>query len=115
MNIEEIREYCLSFPAVSEDMKWGEHLVFSVRDKMFCIIGIDEVPLTLSFKASEETFIELPQDPNFIPAPYLARAKWLFIKDVSSVGNIELQALLKEAYQIIRDKLPKKIQEEIGK
>lgn len=114
MNAEEIREYCLSFPAVTEDIKWGENLVFSVREKMFCIVGLDHVPLTLSFKASDELFITLPQlSSNFISAPYLARAKWLLIQDVSMVSNELLKEHFKQAYMLIRSKLSRKIQQEI--
>ncbi|MGK7389439.1 MAG: MmcQ/YjbR family DNA-binding protein [Candidatus Cyclobacteriaceae bacterium M2_1C_046] len=115
MNIEEIREYCISFPAVTEDMKWGDNLVFSIKSKMFCIISMDAVPLTLSFKANDEDFNSLPQNGNFIPAPYLARAKWLFIKDVSKVGDEQLKEFINHSYLLIRNKLPAKLQQEINK
>jgi len=44
---------------------------------------------------------------GFIPAPYLARAKWVYVKDVRKVGDQELLPLLTRSYEIIRDKLPK--------
>jgi predicted DNA-binding protein (MmcQ/YjbR family) len=36
MNIEELREFCIRLPAVTEDIKWGDNLVLSVGNKMFC-------------------------------------------------------------------------------
>ena len=38
MNIEELRELCLGFPKVTEDIKWVDNLVFSLGGKMFCLI-----------------------------------------------------------------------------
>ena len=43
MNIEHLREYCLSFPGATEDVKWGSDLCFSVGAKMFCVTGADAI------------------------------------------------------------------------
>ncbi len=41
MNLEHLRKYCLSFPGVTEDVKWGNDLCFCVGEKMFCVTGVD--------------------------------------------------------------------------
>ncbi len=42
MNIEELRDYCLSLKGAEEKMPFGDKaLVFTVKDKMFCLTDID--------------------------------------------------------------------------
>jgi predicted DNA-binding protein (MmcQ/YjbR family) len=74
MNIETLRKICSSLPAVTEDIKWGNDLVFSVGDKMFCVASL-EPPFSSSFKVSDDEFDELSNQEGFAPAPYMARAK----------------------------------------
>lgn len=75
MTAEDIKKICLSFPGVTEDLKWGDHLVFSVGNKMFCVVGLDQSPTTSSFKVSDDAFEEVSNRMHFKPAPYLARHK----------------------------------------
>jgi predicted DNA-binding protein (MmcQ/YjbR family) len=37
VNIEDLRDFCLTLNAATEDIKWGNNLVFSVGGKMFCL------------------------------------------------------------------------------
>ena len=67
--LEQIREYCLSKPGVTEDMKWGDHLVFSVGLKMFAIFGLDQTPINASFKTDPETFEARCKEDRFTPLP----------------------------------------------
>ena len=55
MDIEQIRAFCLQLKAVTEDVKWGNDLVFSVGGKMFCVASL-EPPFTCSFKVKDVTF-----------------------------------------------------------
>ena len=42
MNIEEIREYCLARPGVTEGFPFGQDvLVFKVMNKMFALTGLE--------------------------------------------------------------------------
>jgi predicted DNA-binding protein (MmcQ/YjbR family) len=68
MNIETLRKICSSFPAVTEGIKWGNDLVFSVGDKMFCVASL-EPPFSSSFKVPEDEFDELSNQDGFAPAP----------------------------------------------
>lgn len=83
MNIEFLRKFCLSLPAATEDIKWGADLCFSVGGKMFCVTSIDG-PLKISFKVPDEDFEELAAQEGFIPAPYMARNKWVLLTDVNA-------------------------------
>jgi predicted DNA-binding protein (MmcQ/YjbR family) len=114
MDIEKIREYALSLPYVTENVQWGNDLVFKVGEKMFLVINLSETDLNkLSFKCLPEKFAELIEQPFIIPAPYLARYHWITLqKNCSLDKNIVLE-LINTAYQTIYAKLPKKTKEQL--
>jgi len=114
MTLEEIRDYCLSLPGVTEDIKWEAHLCFNIGGKMFIITAPDEAPVSASFKTSDDLFEELTQRSGFMPAPYLARNKWVKINNISILGNTEGKKLLKLAYTLVFEKLPAKLRKQIG-
>src|SRR5437879_2274861 len=47
---------------------------------MFAITPLEPASVFLSFKASPETFVELTERADIIPAPYLARAQWVALQ-----------------------------------
>ena len=114
MNIEDIQSICKSFPAVTEDVKWGHDLAFSVGSKMFCVVGLDQMPTSASFKVSDDEFEEVSNRHGFKPAPYLARHKWVHTDDINNMNKEEWKHYLKQSYELVRDKLPIKVKKEIG-
>ena len=109
-----MRTLCLSFPGTTEQIQWGYDLLFKVGGKMFAITPLEVAPVCLSFKASPEKFAELAERQNIIPAPYLARAQWVALQTRDAVAHDELAGLLRESYEMILAKLPKKMQEAIA-
>jgi predicted DNA-binding protein (MmcQ/YjbR family) len=107
MNLENIRKICLSFPDVTEDIKWENHLCFLIGEKMFVVLGMDEVPVTASIKVNDEDFEKLSNKKGFKPAPYLARYKWIFVEDIELMPEKEWKEKLEKAYELIKSKLPK--------
>jgi len=107
MNIEELRNYCLSLPSVEEDIKWEDNLCFLVGNKIFCISAL-EAPLAFSIKVGDEAFEELVELDGVSPSPYLARYKWIRIEEMTTLSDTELKRLIDESYQLIRSKLSKK-------
>jgi predicted DNA-binding protein (MmcQ/YjbR family) len=115
MNVDWLRELCLSFPGATEQIQWGCDLLFKVGGKMFAITPLEPAPVCLSFKASPEKFAELTERPNIIPAPYLARAQWVALETSDAVPQDELAGLLRESYEMIVARLPKKIRESLSR
>ena len=113
MDIEWLRKLCLSLPGTSEDVKWGNDLCFLVAGKMFCVAGL-EVPQKVAFKVPDEDFEELSSKDPFIPAPYMARAKWVMVQDVSKLNKKEWDKYVRQSYELVKSKLPKKVQKELG-
>src|ERR1700743_2481236 len=110
MHAEELRKHCLSFPGSTEHEIWGNDLTFKVGNTMFAHTVLDVAPVWLCFKTSDEKFAELTERQNVMPAPYLARAKWVALESREAIPATELRELLREAYDLVVAKLPKKIQ-----
>jgi predicted DNA-binding protein (MmcQ/YjbR family) len=115
VNTDWLREICLAFPGATEQIQWGNDLLFKVAGKMFAATPLEPAPVFLSFKASPENFAELTERPNIIPAPYLARAQWVALETKDALPSSELATLLRESYDLVVAKLPKKIQESLSK
>jgi predicted DNA-binding protein (MmcQ/YjbR family) len=118
MNSTQLRALIGAWPGVTEDLKWGNDLVFSVGEKMFCVI--DATPAAeggngrLSFKVDDDRFLELTDRPGIVPAPYLARAKWICMAEPDAMSDAELAPLLRRSYALVRAKLTKAKQRELG-
>ncbi|HEX7847830.1 MAG TPA: MmcQ/YjbR family DNA-binding protein [Chitinophagaceae bacterium] len=113
MNIDEIRKYCLSLQAATEDIKWDNDLCFSVGAKMFCV-GSLESPFKVAFKVADEDFEELSAKDGFIPAPYMARAKWVLVTKPSKLGKKDWERYIKNSYDLVKAKLTAKLRKELG-
>ena len=114
MDVDWLRELCLSFAGTTEQIQWGYDLVFKVGGKMFAVTPLEPAPVCLSFKASPENFAELTERQNVIPAPYMARAQWVALQTRDALTRDELSRLLRESYDMVFAKLPKKTQETIS-
>jgi len=114
MDAEWLRKLCLSFPGTTEQIQWGYDLLFKVGGKMYAITPLEPAPVCLSFKASPEKFAELTERQSIIPAPYLARAQWVALQTRDAVRHEELAGLLRESYEMMLAKLPKKMREGIA-
>ena len=111
MTIEDIKSICNKFPAVTEDVKWGADLCFSIGSKMFCVTGLDQTPVAVSFKVTDEEFEEVAARTGFRPAAYVARYKWVTLEDSSKISKKELEQFIKESYDLVKAKLPKKVRD----
>lgn len=112
MNTETLRALCLSFPGATEEIKWGNDLSFLVGEKMFCSTSEDSDE-GASFKVRDEEFKDIISREGIIPAPYLARAKWVYVLDFSRMTDAEWQHYIRQSYELVKDKLPKKIRENL--
>jgi predicted DNA-binding protein (MmcQ/YjbR family) len=111
MDVDWLRTVCLSFPSATEQVQWGNDLLFKVHGKMFAVAPLEPAAVCLSFKCSEESFAELMERPNIIPAPYLARAKWVGLEAPDALTRTEIAALLKTSYELVFAKLPRSVRQ----
>ena len=109
MDLESLRKYCLSLPHVTEKVQWHDDLLFCIGGKMFVIATLEDgYGQRVAFKCSDERFPELLEREGVKPAPYLARAKWVALERFDTLPPAELRQYVREAYDIILAKLPKK-------
>lgn len=114
MEIENLQAICNELPGVTEDIKWENHLCFCIGGKMFLVIGLDESPVTASFKVSPEEFEEISQKEGFMPAPYMARNKWVLAKDINTLTTAEWKHFISQSYRLVSSKLTLKLKKELG-
>lgn len=106
---------CAHWPGVTTAMKWEVDLVYSVAGKMFavyCTLGVERG--RVSFKVDADRFLELTEQPGFMPAPYMARAFWVTLTDPDKLAAGELDAFLRRSYDLVVEKLPLKTQRSLA-
>jgi predicted DNA-binding protein (MmcQ/YjbR family) len=113
MDIEWLRKISLSLPGTAEDIKWGNDLCFTVATKMFCVAALD-APHSVAFKVPEDDFDEMIALKEFIPAPYMARAKWVKLHEPDQISKKELERYIIQSYDLVKKKLPMKTRKELG-
>lgn len=108
-DVDWIRELCLSFPEVTEDMPWGDDLCFKVRGKIFAgaVLSDGRFP-RITLKCSPETFHELLEIEGVVPAPYVGRYNWIQIANSNVLPARELESLIRQSYELVVAKAPGK-------
>jgi predicted DNA-binding protein (MmcQ/YjbR family) len=107
MTVETVRSICRALPEVTEDIKWGHDLCFSVGGKMFTVIDLER-PHPVAFKCTPESFGELTARSGIIPAPYMARNMWVMEQELGeALDRREFEALVRASYELVVATLPK--------
>jgi len=105
--------HCRSLAGTTEDVKWGNNLVFSVALKMYAVFDLPDCQ-SLSFKVDPLMFSSLVKQEAFEPAPYLARHHWVTVEDHAMVPAEALEEFLTQSYHLVAEKLPKKTRAALG-
>ena len=114
MNIEELREYCISQKGVTEEFPFDETtLVFKVMGKMFALTDI-EGELSVNLKCDPEKAIELrEQFTCVLPGYHMSKVHWNTVKIDGSVSDKQIQSWIDDSYNLIVSKLTRKQKEEL--
>ncbi|MGQ1891772.1 MmcQ/YjbR family DNA-binding protein [Thermophagus sp. OGC60D27] len=115
MNIEELRNFCLSLPATSEDLPFDETaLVFKVGRKMFVLTSLDG-PFWINLKCDPEKAIELRERYAAVkPGYHMNKRHWNTIEVDGSIPDDLLKQWIKESYDLVVKGMTRKEQKEIG-
>jgi predicted DNA-binding protein (MmcQ/YjbR family) len=108
---EEFDAACRANRAVTMDLQWGADHVYKVGGRMFAVAGPSG---TCSFKVSDIAFEALTESGRARPAPYLARAKWVFFQDMADLDEAEAADWLKSAHALVAAKLTRAQRKELG-
>lgn len=110
MDIESLREFCLSLPHVTEDMAFGEdYLLFRVCDKIFACCGLTRQNY-LAVKCNPEYAIELREHFSGVePAWHWNKKYWNQLSLTGELRKEVIKELIRHSYAQIVAKLPSKI------
>ncbi|HMT30146.1 MAG TPA: MmcQ/YjbR family DNA-binding protein [Bacteroidia bacterium] len=115
MNIEHLREYCLSKKGTTEAFPFDEDtLVFKVMGKMFCLTSLSE-PDSINLKCDPEKAIELrEQYPCVQPGFHMNKKMWNTVIIDGSISKKLLQEWIDHSYEQVVAGLTKKLREELS-
>ena len=116
MNIEELREYCLSKKGTTEDFPFDETtLVFKVMGKMFALTDI-ESELSVNLKCDPDKAIELrEQYACILPGYHMSKVHWNTVRIDGSVSDQHIKGWIDDSYDLVVSKLTKKQKAELEK
>jgi predicted DNA-binding protein (MmcQ/YjbR family) len=110
MTPEAFDAFCRSLAGATMTVQWGADQVYKVGGKMFAVLGPEG---TCSFKANDVAFEMLTTEGPGTPAPYMARAKWVWFDSASALPDAELRIYLTTAHALVAEKLTKKARAEL--
>ncbi len=116
MNIEELRDYCLSKKGVEECFPFGEDtFVYKVMGKMFLLVGSDAHPLEANMKCDPDKAIELRDNFSCVqPGYHMNKKHWNTVVFDGSVSRKQLEEWIDDSYNLVVESLPKKLKAELN-
>ena len=115
MNIEDLRNFCLSLKGTEEGFPFDEStIVFKVKGKLYCLTNIDKFSL-VNVKCDPEKAIELrEQYDDVVPGYHMNKKHWNSLKMEGSLSPDFIKESIKHSYELIVAALPKKIRSELN-
>ena len=110
MNVEDIREYCLSKPGATEDMPFGEgYVTFRVANKIFCCLALIQGGL-VQLKWNPDEFDNTLATYSYVQQAWHWHKRHMIQFDLSEYPIPEDVAknLIDRAYAYVVSRLPKK-------
>lgn len=110
MNIEYIREYCLSKKGTSESFPFDEStLVFKVLDKMFALVGLERTPIQINLKCDPEYALELrDQYSEIIGGYHMSKKHWNTVMIEGDLEDQLILSLIDDSYDLVVTSFTKK-------
>jgi len=109
MNIESLREYCLSKPGAEETLPFGpDTLVYKVGGKVFLLTGLDSDEFRFNVKCDPDRAIELREEfPCVLPGWHMNKKHWNTIVVDGSVYSKQLKEWIDHSYELVAGKKKK--------
>lgn len=113
MNIEEVREFCLGLPGVTEDSPYGpDMIVFRIEGKIFLHLPLEYADPRICIKLPPEEGVDLRERYSAIRAAFhLNKTHWNEILIEHTFSREQLESWIVESYQIVFNKLPKRLRD----
>lgn len=115
MNIEDLRNYCLSKKATTEELPFDEQILcFKVLDKVFALTDIENFQF-VNMKCDPEKAVELREQYDEIrPAYHMNKKHWNSVYMDASLSDQFVKELVDHSYEMVVHKMTKKQQKELS-
>ena len=109
MNVHELRDLCLSFPATSYDFPFDtETIAFRVAGKIFALAGINDDPLSVNLKCDPELARDLRAGfASVEPGYHMNKEHWNTVRCGGDVPDAKLEWMIAHSYECVVAGLPK--------
>lgn len=114
MSPDAFRDACLGLRAASLTVQWGGTQVFKVGGRMFALMGGAVAQDGVSFKVSDLAYEVLIETGRAVPAPYLARARWVRFADLETLDEAEALDWLQNAHRLVVARLTRAVRRDLG-
>jgi len=114
MNIEDLRNYCMSKKAATESFPFDKTtLVFKVMNKMFAITDLED-EFGVVIKCDPEEYLAMRERyPAVIQARYF-RGSWNLVRIDGSIDADLIREWIDRSYELVVSGLTKKDQKTLG-
>lgn len=107
MDIEEVREYCLTLPGVTEDMPYGpDWVVFRIGGKIFLHISLARRLIAIKLRPEHGEALR-DRFEAVRPAWHMNKRHWNDIDTEGTFPREVIEAWIRESYSLVLVKLPK--------
>lgn len=115
MNIEEVREYCITKKGCEETFPFDDvTLVFKVMGKMFALLSLAKGN-SINLKCNPDRSVQLrEQYDSIIPGYHMNKKHWNTVDYSSNISNTLLYELIDHSYDLIVSSLTKKLKQELS-
>ena len=117
MNIEELRDYCITKDFTEEGLPFGPTvLVFKVMGKMFALVGLDNDPLSVNLKCDPENAIALREEyACVLPGYHMSKTNWNTVILDGSVSDKLVMQWIDDSYNLVLAGVPKSVKAKFAK
>jgi predicted DNA-binding protein (MmcQ/YjbR family) len=116
MNIEFLREYCLSKKGVEETLPFGpDVLVFKVGGKAFLLCPLNSEDFRFNVKCDPDKAIELREEYDFVlPGYHMNKKHWNTVLVNGPVSTKLLKQWIDDSYHLVVDSLTAKQKQQLN-
>lgn len=114
MDIEELRNYCLSKPGATESTPFGEDTLVLKVGKMFALFSMSNF-VSINLKCDPEKAIELREEYGAVkPGWHMNKKHWNTVMFHEDLDDDKIMEMVDHSYNLVVKSLSKKVREELN-
>jgi len=115
MNVEQLRNYCLSKANVTEGFPFDSAvLVFKIGGKIFALSNLEKLPSSINLKCSPEKSLDLQESyAQIVPGFHMNKKHWITV-EYKELKNSFVCSLIDESYDLVTKSLTKRLRNDLN-